>query len=109
MTSKRKLKQLPDEAIVEGWDDPRMPTISGLRRRGYPAAAIRHFCEEVGTSRSDGIVDVAMLESAVRDELNRCTPSDVSCGSEVGTYQSHRAARTASSKPPGDPSLVIGS
>lgn len=74
VTSKRKLKQLVDEAIVEGWDDPRMPTISGLRRRGYPAAAIRHFCEEVGTSRSDGIVDVAMLESAVRDELNRHAP-----------------------------------
>ncbi len=74
VTSKRKLKQLIDEAIVEGWDDPRMPTISGLRRRGYPAAAIRHFCEEVGTSRSEGVVDVAMLESAVRDELNRHAP-----------------------------------
>ena len=61
MTSKRKLKQLVDSKAVEGWDDPRMPTLAGLRRRGYPPAAIRHFCEEVGTSRSDSVVDVAML------------------------------------------------
>jgi len=74
ITSKRKLKQLVDDGVVAGWDDPRMPTIAGLRRRGYPPAAIRHFCEEVGTSRSDSIVDVAMLESAVRDELNRTAP-----------------------------------
>lgn len=71
ITSKRQLKQLVDANGVTGWDDPRMPTIAGLRRRGYPAAAIRHFCEEVGTSRSDSIVDVAMLESAVRDHLNK--------------------------------------
>jgi len=74
ITSKRKLKQLVDDGVVAGWDDPRMPTIAGLRRRGYPPAAIRHFCEEVGTSRSDSIVDVAMLESAVRDELNHTAP-----------------------------------
>jgi len=74
ITSKRKLKQLVDEGIVAGWDDPRMPTIAGLRRRGYPAGAIRHFCEEIGTSRSDGVVDVAMLESAVRDHLNQSAP-----------------------------------
>ena len=74
VTSKRKLKALVDDGIVAGWDDPRMPTIAGLRRRGYPAAAIRHFCEEVGTSRSDGVVDVAMLESAVRNELNQNAP-----------------------------------
>ena len=71
VTSKRKLKALVDEGAVAGWDDPRMPTIAGLRRRGYPAAAIRHFCEEVGTSRSDSVVDVAMLESAVRNHLNQ--------------------------------------
>lgn len=70
ITSKRKLKLLVDSGTVEGWDDPRMPTIAGLRRRGYPPAAIRHFCEEVGTSRSDSTVDVAMLESAVRNHLN---------------------------------------
>lgn len=74
VTSKRKLKQLVDEEVVDGWDDPRMPTIAGLRRRGYPAEAIRHFCEEVGTSRSDSTADVAMLESAVRDHLNKSAP-----------------------------------
>jgi len=74
ITSKRKLKLLVDSGTVEGWDDPRMPTIAGLRRRGYPPAAIRHFCEEVGTSRSDSVVDVAMLESAVRSHLNNHAP-----------------------------------
>ena len=74
VTSKRTLKLLVDSGTVSGWDDPRMPTIAGLRRRGYPAAAIRHFCEEVGTSRSDSVVDVAMLESAVRDYLNQHAP-----------------------------------
>ena len=74
VTSKRKLKQLVDSDTVNGWDDPRMPTIAGLRRRGYPAAALRHFCEEVGTSRSDSTVDVAMLESAVRKQLNNEAP-----------------------------------
>lgn len=74
VTSKRKLKELVDSGTVSGWDDPRMPTIAGLRRRGYPPEAIRHFCEEVGTSRSDSTVDVAMLESAVRDHLNSHAP-----------------------------------
>ncbi|WOJ95701.1 glutamine--tRNA ligase/YqeY domain fusion protein [Congregibacter brevis] len=74
VTSKRKLKQLVDEAIVDSWDDPRMPTVAGMRRRGYTPTAIRHFCEMVGTSRSDGVVDVAMLEHAIRDDLNQNAP-----------------------------------
>jgi glutaminyl-tRNA synthetase len=74
VTSKRKLKQLVDEGLVAGWDDPRMPTISGLRRRGYTAAAIRRFCDMIGTTRSEGVVDVAMLEFAIREDLNANAP-----------------------------------
>ncbi|MEM6302895.1 MAG: glutamine--tRNA ligase/YqeY domain fusion protein, partial [Pseudomonadota bacterium] len=74
VTSKRKLKQLVDEKIVGGWDDPRMPTIAGMRRRGFTPQAIRHFCEMVGTTRSDGVVDIAMLEHAIRDDLNQHAP-----------------------------------
>jgi glutaminyl-tRNA synthetase len=74
ITSKRKLKRLVDEGIVDGWDDPRMPTISGLRRRGYTPQAIRQFCEAIGVTRSDSIVDVAMLEFAIRNDLNENAP-----------------------------------
>lgn len=74
ITSKRKLKQLVDEGTVAGWDDPRMPTIAGMRRRGYTPESIRTFCEMVGTTRSDGVVDVAMLEHAIRDDLNTNAP-----------------------------------
>lgn len=74
ITSKRKLKQLVDEEVVAGWDDPRMPTVSGMRRRGYTPAAIRKFCDMIGTTRSDGVVDVAMLEFAIREDLNENTP-----------------------------------
>jgi glutaminyl-tRNA synthetase len=74
ITSKRKLKQLVDDGIVSDWDDPRMPTISGMRRRGYTPAAIRKFCQMIGTTRGDGIVDVAMLEFAIRDDLNENAP-----------------------------------
>jgi glutaminyl-tRNA synthetase len=69
VTSKRKLKQLVDENKVDGWDDPRMPTISGIRRRGYTPASIRKFCEMVGVGRTDGIVDMGMLEAAIREDL----------------------------------------
>lgn len=67
--SKRKHKQLVDEAIVDGWDDPRMPTISGLRRRGYTAEAIRNFCLEIGVSKGDSIVDSQMLDYFLREDL----------------------------------------
>jgi len=69
--SKRFLKGLVDDSRVSGWDDPRMPTISGLRRRGVPAAAIRNFAKNVGVARANSTVDVAMFDHAVRDELNR--------------------------------------
>ena len=71
VTSKRKLKQLVDEGFVNGWDDPRMPTIAGLRRRGVTAQALRQFCEMIGVTRSDSTVDVGMLEFAIRDDLDK--------------------------------------
>ncbi len=69
--SKRRLLRLVEEGVVSGWDDPRMPTIAGLRRRGVPPAAIRSFCERVGVAKRDSTVDVALLEYAIREELNR--------------------------------------
>ena len=70
VTSKRKLRQLVEEGYVAGWDDPRMPTISGLRRRGYTPAALQNFCSEVGVAKANSLVDVAMLEHCIRDDLN---------------------------------------
>ena len=70
VTSKRKLKQLVDEKHVFGWDDPRMPTISGLRRRGYTPLSIRNFCDRIGVTKSDSVVDVGMLEHAIREDLD---------------------------------------
>lgn len=70
VTSKRKLRQLVEEGYVAGWDDPRMPTISGLRRRGYTPAALRNFCSEVGVAKANSLVDVAMMEHCIRDDLN---------------------------------------
>lgn len=72
--SKRKLNQLVTEKIVEGWDDPRMPTISGLRRRGYTAASIREFCQRIGVTKQDNNVEMAALESCIRDDLNEIAP-----------------------------------
>ena len=71
VVSKRKLKKLVDEGVVDGWDDPRMPTISGLRRRGYTPESIRKFAEEVGVTKRDSIIDVVRLENSLRDELNK--------------------------------------
>jgi glutaminyl-tRNA synthetase len=72
--SKRKLKQLVDDKRVSGWDDPRMPTLSGFRRRGYTPESIRAFCELVGVTRSEGVVDVGLLEFAIRDDLDKQAP-----------------------------------
>ena len=68
--SKRKLRQLVEGSYVSGWDDPRMPTISGLRRRGYTPESIRDFCERIGIAKSNSLVDVAMLEHCIREDLN---------------------------------------
>ena len=72
--SKRKLTQLVSEKVVEGWDDPRMLTVSGLRRRGYTAASLREFCKRIGVTKQDNIVEMASLESCIRDDLNENAP-----------------------------------
>ncbi|MGQ9701818.1 MAG: glutamine--tRNA ligase/YqeY domain fusion protein [bacterium] len=72
--SKRKLLQLVESGYVNGWDDPRMPTISGLRRRGYTPEAIRNFCDTIGVSKNNTVVDIALLEHALRDDLNKRAP-----------------------------------
>jgi glutaminyl-tRNA synthetase len=72
--SKRKLRRLVEEGHVKGWNDPRMPTLSGMRRRGYTPEAIRHFVSAAGVSRTNGIVELAMLEHYVREDLNKRTP-----------------------------------
>ncbi|MDN5621450.1 MAG: glutamine--tRNA ligase/YqeY domain fusion protein [Psychrobacter sp.] len=73
LTSKRKLKQLVDEGIVSGWDDPRMPTVAGMRRRGYTPEGLRDFCERVGVTKADSVVDFRLLEFSVRQSLETTT------------------------------------
>ena len=70
ITSKRKLRELVESGAVSGWDDPRLPTLRGMRKRGYPPAAIRQFCEMISISRSDSVIDMSIFESCVRDTLN---------------------------------------
>jgi glutaminyl-tRNA synthetase len=72
--SKRKLLQLVNEGHVRGWDDPRMPTLAGIRRRGYTPEAIRSFCERIGVGKSDNLVDLALLEYCIREDLNKRSP-----------------------------------
>ena len=72
--SKRRLVQLVEGGYVNGWDDPRMPTIAGMRRRGYTPEAIRNFCERIGVSKNESVVDIALLEHCVREDLNKRAP-----------------------------------
>ena len=104
ITSKRKLKQLVDEKHVEGWDDPRMPTISGLRRRGVSASAIREFCDSLAVAKTDGVVDMAQFEHFIRDDLNNnarramCVINPV-----LVTLANYAADKTESFTVPGHP------
>ena len=104
ITSKRKLKQLVDENHVEGWDDPRMPTISGLRRRGVSASAIREFCDSLAVAKTDGVVDMAQFEHFIRDDLNNnarramCVINPV-----LVTLANYAADKTESFTVPGHP------
>jgi glutaminyl-tRNA synthetase len=72
--SKRKLLELVEKKYVSGWDDPRMPTIAGFRRRGYTPESIRKFCDQIGVAKADSIVDVVLLENSIREELNKTVP-----------------------------------
>jgi len=74
VVSKRKLRKLVVGNFVEGWDDPRMPTLSGIKRRGYTAASIRNFCEKIGVAKKDSLIDVAVLEHCIREDLNEKAP-----------------------------------
>jgi glutaminyl-tRNA synthetase len=74
LLSKRKLRQLVEEGHVNGWDDPRMPTVSGMRRRGYTPEAVRDFCERIGVAKRDSVVDIALLEHCLREYLNKHAP-----------------------------------
>ncbi|MFZ7163953.1 glutamine--tRNA ligase [Avibacterium avium] len=74
LTSKRKLLKLVEDEVVDGWNDPRMPTISGLRRRGYTPASIREFCRRIGVTKQDNVVEFGALESCIRDDLNQNAP-----------------------------------
>lgn len=74
LTSKRKLLQLVNEGIVDGWNDPRMPTISGLRRRGYTPASLREFCRRIGVTKQDNVVELSALEACIREDLNENAP-----------------------------------
>jgi glutaminyl-tRNA synthetase len=72
--SKRKLLQLVEKGLVSGWDDPRLPTVAGLRRRGYTPAAVRDFCDRIGVAKTESTIDVALLEHCVREDLNKTAP-----------------------------------
>jgi glutaminyl-tRNA synthetase len=92
--SKRKLLQLVQEGHVGGWDDPRLPTVSGIRRRGYPAAAVRHFCRRIGITKFNGTTDVALLEFDVRDHLNQSAPRRMAVLDPVKVVIGNRPAGT---------------
>jgi glutaminyl-tRNA synthetase len=104
VTSKRKLKQLVDEGHVNGWNDPRMPTISGMRRRGFTAASIRNFCDMIGVARNDSVVDVGMLEYAIRDDLDKNAPRAMCVINPLKVVlTNYDEGKTESLKAPGHP------
>jgi len=106
--SKRKLITLVEKGYVESWDDPRMPTISGMRRRGYSPAAIRNFCERIGVAKANSMVDMALLEYCVREDLNRTAPRVMAVIRPlkvvIANYPSDRVEELEAENNPEDPS-----
>jgi glutaminyl-tRNA synthetase len=109
VTSKRKLKKLVDDAVVNGWNDPRMPTISGMRRRGYSPEALRNFCNSLAVSKTDGVVDMAQLEFFIRDDLNKTAPRAMAVMNPlkvvIGNYPEDQVEEI---KAPAHPDLDLG-
>lgn len=109
--SKRKLLKLVQSGLVKGWDDPRMPTISGMRRRGYTPESIRNFCERIGVAKRDSVVDLALLEYCVREDLNRCAPRVMAVLKPlrvvIENYPEDRAEMLDAVNNPEDPSMGI--
>ena len=103
--SKRKLRQLVEEGYVNGWDDPRMPTLSGLRRRGYTPEAIRDFCQRIGVAKSNSVVDIAPLEHCLREDLNKRAPRVMGVLRPlrlvIENYPGRRGGRGGSGQQPG--------
>jgi len=109
--SKRKLLELVDGGYVKGWDDPRMPTISGLRRRGYTPESIRNFCERIGVAKSESIVDLALLEYCIREDLNKRAPRVMAVLRPlkviIDNYPQNRVEELDAVNNPEDPSMGI--
>ena len=107
--SKRKLRQLVEEKLVDGWDDPRMPTLAGLRRRGYTPAAIRDFCRRIGVTKSDNNVELAMLQSCIREALEDTAPRAMGVLNPVKVvienFPDDKAVEISVANHPKDPSL----
>ena len=107
--SKRKLIRLVEDGHVSGWDDPRMPTISGLRRRGYTPKAIRSFCDRIGVAKADSMVDMALLEYCVREDLNKHAPRVMGVLRPlkvvIDNYPEHKEEELEAVNNPGDPSM----
>ncbi len=107
ITSKRKLLQLVQENIVTGWDDPRMPTISGMRRKGYPAAGLRLFCDKVGIAKRDNVIEMSLLEASVREVLNKETARVMAVMNPIKlvitNYEEHKTEMLQLENNPEDP------
>ena len=109
--SKRKLKVLVDEGFVDGWDDPRMPTIAGLRRRGYTPESIRNFCREIGVAKANSVVDEQMLEHFVREDLHAKAPRTMAILRPlkvvITNYPENQVEMLDAENNPEDPSMGI--